>query len=101
MGKPTIPKAIDHELMLRMGLRIEGPGDVGSAELVGRYWWTWHREGWSGIECGPCHATWLAAAKDAWEALWSDPDSEPELTVMVARDSALWSGPVDRGPCPP
>ncbi len=42
MGKPTIPKAIDHELMLRMGLRIEGPGDVGSAELVGRYWWTWH-----------------------------------------------------------
>ncbi len=84
MRKPAIPATIDPALMARMGLRIEGPGAIDSGTLAGRYWWTWTRDGWSGIECGADHPTWMAAAQDAWQTLWTDEDCMPELLTALA-----------------
>jgi hypothetical protein len=85
MPKPAIPSTIDPALMAQMGLRIEGPGATDSGGLAGRYWWSWTRDGWIGIECGADHPTWTAAAQDAWQTLWADPDCLPELMSALAR----------------
>jgi hypothetical protein len=77
---------LDRELLERMGLRIEGPGDAALGErLTDRFWWTWYRDGWGGIECGPAFATPEAAEEHAWRSLWTDADLADELAAESAR----------------
>ncbi len=65
-------------LLAEAGFRIEGPGDPTDDGLVGRYWWTLMRVGWSGIECGDDFESSLQARGDAVRALLSDEDLDWE-----------------------
>ncbi|CAD5373254.1 hypothetical protein RA210_U30166 [Rubrivivax sp. A210] len=60
------------DLLEEAGYRVEGPGGPRDGVLVGRYWWTLSRDGWSGIECGDDFPSRAEAQADAVESLLAD-----------------------------
>ncbi len=62
------------DLLEEAGYRIEGPGEPGDGVLIGHYWWTLIRDGWSSIECGEALPSYAEAQADAIKALLADED---------------------------